>query len=216
MNIERQPAEIASDQLYSADAAGIAYIKRLVGDGETYANDVARAVFSDRGGYYELLRMPAEFSGALGETISRRTISRRDLLDLVKALRVTLADAAALDLGAYFSMFALDEGSEFGSRGGVFVYEHSPGEQTLRLGILRADPPPIFLKLRFLHSLGSPSAEILRMLALPAITAHVTVFALAPASTDDGHYVVGCMVRDPETIDLGARIQAAAQTRTLQ
>ena len=216
MDIEKQPAFAGQDQIYSADAAGIAYIKRLVGDGDTYSNDIAKAVFSSRGGYYELLRMPSEFSGALGETITRRMISRQALFDVVTALRGVLAGGSPIDLGTYFSMFALDVGSEFSSRGGVFVYEHAPGEQTLHLGILPAQPLPVFLKLRFLHKPGSAAAEIFRPLSLPTVSAHVTVFAIAPASTDDGHYIVGCMVRDAETIDLGARIQAAAQTQTLQ
>jgi len=216
MDIEKQSAYAAHDQILSADAAGIAYIKRLVGDGDTYANDVARAVFSGRGGYYELLRMPSEFSGALGDTISRRTVPRRSILEVLTALRGVMTDGSPQSLGTYFSMFALDAGSEFGNRGGVFVYEHAPGEQTLRLGILPVQPPPVFLKLRFLYNPGSAAAEIFRPFALPDVAAHVTVFALAPASTDDGHYVVGCMVRDAETVDLGARIQAAAQTQTLQ
>ena len=42
----------------------IAYIKSRVEPGTEYANEVARAVVSPSGGYFELAEMPEEFAGA--------------------------------------------------------------------------------------------------------------------------------------------------------
>ena len=61
----------------------IAYIKKRVGRGTEYANEVASAVLSEDGGYYQLAEMPEEFAGALGAGVSHRLIAPPDALTLL-------------------------------------------------------------------------------------------------------------------------------------
>ena len=53
----------------------IAYIKKRGGQVTEYQNEIARAVLSDEGGYYQLAEMPEEFAGALGAGVSHRLIA---------------------------------------------------------------------------------------------------------------------------------------------
>ena len=59
----------------------IAYVKQRVGTGTEYANEIARAVLSPQGGYFELAEMPEEFAGALGGGVSHRLVADAEALE---------------------------------------------------------------------------------------------------------------------------------------
>ena len=107
----------------------IAYIKKRVGAGTEYANEVARAVLSDHGGYCQLAEMPEEFAGALGAGITHRLIAPDEALALLARMR---AFAEGLLTGAQSvhaaSLYALYAGGSLRTRREVFVLDQKPGE----------------------------------------------------------------------------------------
>src|SRR5579862_9578439 len=50
-------------------------IKREVGPGDEYSNEVARVVVSSKGAWFECNDLPMEFSGATGATVVRKLLS---------------------------------------------------------------------------------------------------------------------------------------------
>ncbi len=125
----------------------IAYIKKRVGEGIEYANEVARAVLSEQGGYYQLTEMPEEFAGALGEGVSHRLIGGAEARD---ALREVEALVAALTQGRQpalsLSLCVLYAGGSLRTRQGMFVFEQKPGEVAVYLRQLAARRTPALLQ----------------------------------------------------------------------
>jgi len=179
----------------------IAYIKKRVGEGTEYANDVARAVVSDQGGYYQLAEMPEEFAGALGEGVSHRLIAEAEAWG---TLRQVQALVEAIQQGTQpvrsVSLYALYAGGSLHARRQMFVFDQRPGEAPFAHGTWQPESLPRFFKLR-LDCGDAPAPPTLSALGLT----QGVLFFLAPQGRDDGRSLLATLARTPTTQDLSAR-----------
>jgi hypothetical protein len=76
---------VLNSAYYALYGASIEALKAEIGDGDRYANDVAVAVVSPRGGWCECSDLPAEFSGTTGP-VECRFVSDDGALSLLRAL----------------------------------------------------------------------------------------------------------------------------------
>ena len=175
----------------------IAYIKKRVGRGTEYVNEVAHAVLSDEGGYYQLAEMPEEFAGALGAGVSHRLIApaeARTLLAQMQAFVEGVVTGTQVVHSA--SLYALYAGGSLRTRRELFVLDQKPGEPPFWHGQWQPETLPRFLKLRLdCGSLPPPPALGLS----PGVS-----FLLAPQHRDDGHALLATLSRTPSTQDLSA------------
>lgn len=177
----------------------IAYIKKRVGEGAEYANDVARAVLSAQGGYYQLAEMPEEFAGALGAGVSHRLIAPPEAWE---TLRQVQALVEAIQEGTQpvrsVSLYALYAGGSLRARRRMFVFDQRPGEAPFAHGAWQPQTLPRFFKLRLDCGDAPAPAEL-------GLTQGV-LFFLAPQNRDDGRSLLATLARTPATQDLGARL----------
>ena len=173
----------------------IAYIKKRVGAGTEYANEVARAVLSDAGGYCQLAEMPEEFAGALGTGVSHRLIAPAQAQALLGQMQEfiegILSGSQAVRAA---SLYALYPGGSLRLRRSLFVLDQKPGEAAFSHGQWQPDTLPRFLKLRLDCGDGP----------VPPGLANGTSFLLAPQHRDDGHALLATLARTPGTHDLSA------------
>ena len=175
----------------------IAYIKKQVGAGTEYRNEVARAVLSASGGYYQLAEMPEEFAGALGGGVSHRLVAPSDALTLLAEMQVFIEQILAGTLAVRAaSLYALYAGGSLRSRREMFVLDQKAGETPFSHGQWQPDILPRFLKLR-LDCGSQPPPPALGM------TSGV-LFLLAPQHRDDGHALLATLSRTPGAQDLSA------------
>ena len=175
----------------------IAYIKKQVGAGTEYRNEVARAVVSEAGGYYQLAEMPEEFAGALGSGVSHRLVSPPDALALLartQALIEGILTGSRVVRAA--SLYALYAGGSLRSRREMFVLDQKAGEAPFSHGHWQPDILPRFLKLR-LDCGTQPVPPALEL-------TQGVLFLLAPQHRDDGHSLLATLTRTPGTQDLSA------------
>lgn len=176
----------------------VAYVKRKVGAGTEYANEVARAVLSPTGGYYELAEMPEEFAGALGENVSHRLIGPDEARETLQSLQSLTAQVAAGTLRVRaLSLYVLYAGGSLKARRGMFVCDWSggPDGSLFTHGAWQTDALPRFFKLRFEADGDAP----------PGLPKSGVVFFLAPRHAADGHALLATFARRPGAVDLGAR-----------
>ena len=175
----------------------IAYIKKQVGPGTEYQNEVARAVLSASGGYYQLAEMPEEFAGALGGGVSHRLVAPTDALTLLAEMqRFIEGILTGTQAVRAASLYALYAGGSLRSRREMFVLDQKSGERPFSHGRWQPDVLPRFLKLR-LDCGGSPPPPALGI-------ASGVLFLLAPHHRDDGHALLATLARTPGTQDLSA------------
>ena len=175
----------------------IAYIKKRVGRGTEYANEVARAVLSDEGGYYQLAEMPEEFAGVLGAGVSHRLIAPADALTLLAQMQAFVEGLLSGTQAVHSaSLYALYAGGSLRSRRELFVLDQKPGELPFSHGQWQPETLPRFLKLRLDCGPLPPP---------PALGLSEGVsFLLAPQHRDDGHALLATLSRTPTTQDLSA------------
>ncbi len=173
----------------------IAYIKKQVGEGMEYANEVASAVLSEQGGYYQLTEMPEEFAGALGEGVSHRLVAvaeawqvLRELETLIEGVRQGTQKVRSL------SLYVLYAGGSLQTRQGVFVFDQT-GEDCFSHGQWQPQMLPRFFKLR----LDCGDSAVPPKLGLT----RGVVFFLAPQGRDDGRSLLATLARTPAMQDLG-------------
>ena len=175
----------------------IAYIKKRVGQGMEYQNEVARAVLSDEGGYYQLAEMPEEFAGALGAGVSHRLIAPSEAGTLLAQMQAFVEGLLSGTEAVYsVSLYALYTGGSLRMRRELFVLDQKPGEAPFFHGQWQPGTLPRFLKLRLdCGSLPPP----------PALGLSQGVsFLLAPQHRDDGHALLATLSRTPSTQNLSA------------
>lgn len=172
----------------------IAYIKKRVGQGTEYANEVARAVLSDEGGYYQLAEMPEEFAGALGG-VSHRLIPPAEAWTLLAQMQAFVEGLLSGTQAVHSaSLYALYAGGSLRRRRELFVLDQKPGEPPFWHGQWQPETLPRFLKLRL--DCGSQPPP-------PALGLSQGVsFLLAPQHRDDGHALLATLSRTPRTQDL--------------
>ena len=179
----------------------IAYIKKRVGEGAEYANEVARAVLSAQGGYYQLAEMPEEFAGALGAGVSHRLVSPAEAWDTVHQVQALVESIAeGTQAVRAISLYALYAGGSLRTRRRMFVFDQRPGEAPLAHGEWLPHTLPRFFKLRL--DCGEAPQSALQSAPLP-LTQGV-LFFLAPQNRDDGHSLLATLARTPSTQDLSA------------
>lgn len=176
----------------------IAFIKSRVEPGTEYANEVARAVVSPSGGYFELAEMPEEFAGALGASVSHRLVAPSEALETMRrierlAVSVIRGDVAPRAL----SLYVLYAGGSLRRRQEMFVLDAKRGEPFFAHGGLQAGVVPRFFKMRL--DAGDDEAA----LASLGLSAGVH-FLLTPAHTDSGRCLLGAFTRTNGTQDLSA------------
>ena len=173
----------------------IAYIKKRVGMGTEYANEVASAVLSEQGGYFQLAEMPEEFAGALGTGVTHRWVAPGEALTLLSQLEKFAAGVIAGTQGIRAaSLYALYAGGSLRECRSVFVLDQKPGEIPFSQGCWQPGILPRFLKLRLdCGDLPAPPA----LGFAPGVS-----FLLAPQHRDDGHAVLATLTRTPGTQDL--------------
>ncbi len=173
----------------------IAYIKKQVGVGTEYRNEVARAVLSPSGGYYQLAEMPEEFAGALGGGVTHRLVAPTDALALLSQMQAFVEELlSGTQTVRAVSLYALYAGGSLRSRRGMFVLDQKAGERPFSHGDWQPETLPRFLKLR-LDCGGQP--------ALPALgMTEGVVFLLPPQHRDDGHSLLATLARTSGMQDL--------------
>lgn len=171
----------------------IAYIKKRVGAGTEYQNEVARAVLSDAGGYCQLAEMPEEFAGALGAGVSHRLIAPAEawalLIQWRQFVEGVLSGTQAVRAA---SLYALYPGGSLRLRRSLFVLDQKPGEVPFSHGQWQPGILPRFLKLRL--DCGDHPA--------PSGLSNGISFLLAPQHRDDGHALLATLARTSGTQDL--------------
>ncbi len=176
----------------------IAYLKKRVGEGVEYANEVARAVLSPQGGYYQLAEMPEEFAGAVGGGVSHRLVGAGEAWETLRAVQALVAGVAEGTRPVRaVSLYALYAGGSLRARRRMFVFDQPPGGSPFAHGAWLPETLPRFLKLRLDCGDGvAPDA-----LGLP----QGVLFFLTPQGRDDGRSLLATLARTPATQDLGTR-----------
>lgn len=175
----------------------IAYIKKRVGKGTEYANEVARAVLSDEGGYYQLAEMPEEFAGVLGAGVSHRLIAPLDALTLLTRMQSFVEGLLSGTHTVHAaSLYALYAGGSLRMRRELFVLDQRPGETPFTQGQWQPGTLPRFLKLR-LDCGGQPALGLSELGFSEGVS-----FLLAPQHRDDGHALLATLTRTPGAQDL--------------
>jgi len=175
----------------------IAYIKKRVGAGMAYSNEVAEAVLSAAGGYFQLRELPEEFAGAVGDGVTHGLISNEEAWEIVHKIK-TLLDSVmqgALAIRS-ISLYALYAGGSLQTRQGLFVFDQKSGEAPFTHGEWHQEVLPRFFKL----SLESGDTPLPPSMGL----ADGILFFLAPHHHDDGRCLLATLTRTPTTQDLGA------------
>ena len=176
----------------------IAYIKKRVGDGAEYANEVARAVLSNQGGYYQLAEMPEEFAGALGGGVSHRLVHDKEAWEILQQVQTLVTEIASGTQAVHaISLYALYAGGSLRTRDKMFVFDQRPGEPPFMHGAWQPESLPRFFKLH-IDCGDSPALSGL------GLTQGV-LFFLAPQNRDDGCSLVATLAHTPTTQDLSAR-----------
>lgn len=181
----------------------IAYIKTRVGPGTEYANEVARAVVSEHGGYYQLAEMPEEFAGALGAGVSHRLVSYAEAWDILRAAQALVAEVVSGTRKVRaVSLYALYAGGSLRTRQKMFVFDHAPGQPPLLHGAWQPDTLPRFFKMRLdCGDLDTADPPLLPGLGLT----HGVLFFLPPQHQDDSRALLATLARTPGSQDLGAQ-----------
>lgn len=176
----------------------IAYIKKRVGEGMEYANEVAQAVLSAEGGYYQLAEMPEEFAGALGDGVSHRLVGAEEAWKTLRELEALVEEVTRGTRPVrLLSLYVLYEGGSLRTRQGMFLFDQKPGEAPFSHGAWQRETLPRFFKLRL--DCGEAAAP-------PALgLTRGVVFFLAPQNRDDGRSLLATLARTPGTQDLGTR-----------
>ena len=181
----------------------IAYIKERVGEGTEYANEVARAVLSPSGCYYELLEMPEEFAGALGSQAAHRLVAEDEALETLRRVEALTVAAARGDVTVKtLSLYVLYAGGSLKTRRHLFVCDLKSGQPPFAHGALQPGVVPRFFKLRID---AGPDA----LPQLPDGLTNGVLFFLAPHHRDDRRSLLATITRTRESLDLSARPASA-------
>jgi len=191
----------------SRHGLAMAYIQEQVGPGTEYANEVARAVLSDAGGYCHLTEMPEEFSGALGAGVSHRLVSQTEAHKTLLHLRQwTEAIASGASPLHTLSLCVLYAGGSLRQRRELLICDHKPSQEPFLHGTWQPNALPRFFKAR-IETKDDPL--LLAHLGLPASG---VVFFVAPSNTDDGRCLLATITRTESAIELS---RAAASSPTI-
>ncbi len=189
----------------SRHGLAIATLKAQVGDGCEYANEVARAVLSDTGGYFQLREMPEEFAGAVGAGVTVRHLSGEQAQAMPEQLQHLAQTVSAPGNSLQrLSLYAVYAGGSLRRRRGLFVLDYRAEQDVLTHGSLRADVPRFWKAALHAPERVSPSCEAcVDAFGLPA--SGIQFFL---AHKDGG--VLVTFARVPGAQDLGQGLSSAS------
>ena len=180
----------------------IAYIKKRVGAGAEYANDIACAVLSPQGGYYQLAEMPEEFSGALGAGVSHRLVADAEAWETLHRVQALVAAIqSGMQIVRSVSLYAVYAGGSLRTRRRMFVFDQRPGEEPFAHGVWQPEALPRFFKMR----LDCGDAPAAAALGLTLGLTQGVLFFLTPHNRDDGRSLLATLARTAGTQDLSGR-----------
>lgn len=130
----------------------INYVKDKVGEGTEYRNSVVRVVCSETGVYYELIDLPEEFSGVVGDGYTLRFVAPEETLKLL-AQAVDVTDKVTKANTAQYSVLILYTRRGLVDRKNCYVYDFRPEpDQTFPtpqiIGAFQPETEPIFYKIK--------------------------------------------------------------------
>lgn len=129
------------------------YVKQQVGEGMEFSNEIARAVLSSNGCYYEFRELPEEFSGALGE-FSHHFVGVKETLALLEGLYALPRTELIRDI-TELSLFVVYDRFDWISYQNIYAYHYQRSTLEDRAievvrGSIRHGHLPRFFKLRVL------------------------------------------------------------------
>lgn len=143
--------------------AAVNLIKSMVGEGEPYANSVARAVYSKLGAWAECIDLPFEFTGGTGDDIKRRFIATETVMNKLTHIRRLEKQAELNSYIREFGFFALYSRKGIIDEREVYVRqirrrgaEERPSIVTH--GSFRKDQLPLFFRMRVI--IDPPNADL--------------------------------------------------------
>lgn len=83
---QRLQLDVLEEEYRRRHGVAIEWLKAQVGEGELFENEVGRVALSERGGWFECIDLPMEFSGAAGGPCERRYLSDTGLAQLTTDL----------------------------------------------------------------------------------------------------------------------------------
>jgi hypothetical protein len=129
------------------------YVKQRVGEGMEFSNEIARAVVSSNGCYYEFRDLPEEFSGALGQ-FSHQFVGYEDTLNLLEKL-YQLPHTGFMEAVEELSLLVVYDRFDWMSYQNIYAYHFQRGTlgehmiEDMR-GTFRYGQLPRFFKFRLL------------------------------------------------------------------
>lgn len=127
-------------------------VKELVGEGIEYENSIVRVVVSDEGAYYELKDLPEDFTGGIGDDMSRNFLSQKEAVTLLSRLfdarkRITLKNTRQFILMVIYTRTGIID------RKNCYIYDHrvnqwNDKDKPFEIGRFQPGVMPLFFKIR--------------------------------------------------------------------
>ncbi|HZO90305.1 MAG TPA: hypothetical protein VFB38_18410 [Chthonomonadaceae bacterium] len=173
----------------------IEYIKEKVGAGVEYRNALVRVVLSENGAYYELLDLPEEFAGAVGEPVEAHFITEDEAVSLLTRT-VEATQRADPENTRQFSVLVLYTRRGLVDRRNCYVFDYRPEDQAPRrepliIGQFLPGVMPLFYKIKLDAEFAQEVLDIPRGI----------VFCMANAG--ERHLMVRIPYQGDQVIDLG-------------
>jgi hypothetical protein len=195
-NHNSQWAALRAEQ-QARHGAAIAYIRQQIGPGTEYANEIARAVLSDAGAYYELRELPEEFVGALGDGVTHRLVAEAEAREMLSVIRTLVEDVArGAPVVRALSLYVLYAGGSLHGRQGMMVFDYKSGEPKSFMHGAWEERLPRAFKLRLHFEAGQTPP-----MGLPR---NGIVVFLAPSHTDGGQCLLATITRSLQVRDLSS------------
>jgi hypothetical protein len=121
---QRMHLDALSEEYYRHYGIAIEFLKARVGEGQEYTNSVARAIVSQNGAWLELMDLPLEFSGMVGEDVEQHFITNEEAMRLLDRLHTTIEEITAENT-RHFHLFVLYQRTGIIDSRGIFIYQHA-------------------------------------------------------------------------------------------
>jgi len=197
---DHAPFDALRAERHAQFGVSIAHVKAQVGPGTEYANEVARAVVSPQGGWYQLTEMPEEFAGATGLGVTHCLLPRLKLMETLARWDALLQAVTRGDVQfRRLSLYALYEGGSLRNGHGLFVLDCAFGRPVLAHGAFNPTVVPRFLKICV------NTEDDARLAAEFGLPTRGVQFFLVPSHTDNGGALFATLAPSPGSADLSAR-----------
>jgi hypothetical protein len=143
----------------------IDFVKRTVGEGAEYFNDLLRVVLSERGCYYQFHHSPEEFSGALGDAFSHEFMGTARALALFSSVNELAYDPQGDTRLSLLALYPPEPADPEGEDCTYAIHDTAEHAHPHRSGRFRPGVLPVFFKLkvaseRVLPLLGASSGIV--------------------------------------------------------